>query len=90
MENIFNLFDLEKTKDVFDQVIPKEIFQRECLFLLGLVVADKAVNKEAIRYTMVSLWRLKEKVDFKEVGFNLFIIEFKETIDLERIREGRP
>lgn len=86
----FNLSDLEKTIDAFDQAIPEEISRREHLCLLGLIVVDKAVNKEAFRSTMVSLWRLKGKVDFKEVGFNLFIIEFKETIDLERIREGRP
>lgn len=61
----FNLSDLEKMIDDFDQAIPKEISRRERLCLLRLVVANKAVNKEAFRSNMLSIWRPKSKVDFK-------------------------
>lgn len=85
----FKLIDEQKTVEVCDQGIPKEISRRERLCLLGLVVSEKSVNKESFKSSMQSLWRLKGRVDFKEVGFDLFIIEFLETLDLKRIKEGR-
>lgn len=39
---------------------------------------------------METIWHLKGQIVFKEVGFILFIIEFKEILDLERIKDGRP
>lgn len=56
------LIDMEKTVEVCDQGIPKEISRRERLCLLGLVVSEKSVNKEAYKSSMQSLWPLKEKV----------------------------
>lgn len=32
---------------------------------------------------------MKDKVSFKEVGFNLFLIEFLDNLDLQKILEGR-
>lgn len=64
---------MEKVIDVFNQTMPKEISQRECLCFLGLVIADKLVNKEAFRSSMANLWQLKRYAAFKEVGLNLFI-----------------
>lgn len=51
----------------------EEIWKRKKLSLLGLVVADKLVHKEASRSMMIGIWRLKGKVNFKVVGKNLFI-----------------
>lgn len=54
------------------------------------MVSEQMVNKEAFKSTIQTLWRLKGKVSFKEVGFNLFIIEFKENLDLIRVQAGHP
>lgn len=35
------------------------------------------------------MWKLKGKVSIKEVGTNLFIFEFQETLDLEKVQNGR-
>lgn len=85
-----NLLDLEKPIDDFNQAIPEEISHREQLCLLGFVVAEKTVNKEDFKSTMLGIWQPKGKIDFNEVGFNLYILEFKNSFDLERIREGCP
>lgn len=50
---------------------------RPCL--VGLIVLDKAVNKEAyFKTTMLSIWKPKGWVHFREVGTNLFLIMFQE------------
>lgn len=36
---------------------------------------------------MIRVWKLTGKADFKEVGQNLFLIE---TLDLQKVHEGRP
>lgn len=33
---------------------------------------------------------LQGKVNFKEVGQNLYIVEFQDTRDLQRVQDGRP
>lgn len=53
-------------------------------------MADKHINEEAFSLTMQNIWKMKDKVTCKEVGFNLFLIEFQEVLDLQKIQEGRP
>lgn len=72
-----------------EPMVPEEIWRHKKLSLLGLVVADKLVNKEAFRNTMIGIWRLKGKVDFKEVGNNLFIFKFQENLDIQKVQKGQ-
>lgn len=58
--------------------------------LVGLLIADKVVNKEAFRTTMLDLWKLKSWVHFRVVGVNLFLFEFQNDYDLMRVQRGRP
>lgn len=39
---------------------------------------------------MLGIWKLRGKADFKEVGHNLFLIEFVETLDIQKVLQGRP
>lgn len=64
--------------------------RRERLCLLGLVIGEKAFNREAFRSTMQNLWRLQGRVDFLEVGNNLFVVEFQDKLDLLKVLVGRP
>lgn len=48
-------------------------------------MADKHINEEAFSLTMQNIWKMKDKVTFREVGFNLFVVEFKEASDLQKI-----
>lgn len=71
------------------QPISKEIHKREGLLLLGFVVADKLINKEALKNMMKGVWKLQGKVDFKDVVNNLFLIEFFKALDMLKVK-GRP
>lgn len=72
------------------QAIPKDIRKWKRLLLLGLVVTNKVINKEALRTMMKGVWKLRGTVDFKEVGHNLFLIGFFENLDIQKVQEGRP
>lgn len=39
---------------------------------------------------MKGAWKAQGKVKFKEVGTNLFLIKFRENLDLKWVQEGRP
>lgn len=39
---------------------------------------------------MLSVWKLIDKAYFKEVGHNLFLIEFFETLDIQKVQERYP
>lgn len=84
------LTEAERNATQIERGILEAISQREKLCLLGFMVSEQMVNKEAFKSTIQTLWRLKGKVSFKEVGFNLFIIEFKENLDLIRVQAGHP
>lgn len=85
----FKLTDEEKSALLQAQPILEEICSREKLSLLKLVVTERVVNNEALRSTMLVVWKLIGKADFKEVGHNLFLIEFFETLNIQKIQEGR-
>lgn len=36
------------------------------------------------------MWKLTSKTDFKEVGQNIFLLEFFETLNLQKVQEGCP
>ncbi|KAF5459069.1 hypothetical protein F2P56_023057 [Juglans regia] len=54
------------------------------------VVADKEVNRGALRSSLARMWQLDRKVIFKEVSKNLVLVELKERADKRRIMQGRP
>lgn len=72
------------------QAIPKEIRKQKRLLLLGLVVTDKVINKKVLRTMMKGGWKLRGTVDFKDVGHNLFLIEFFKNLDIQKVQESRP
>lgn len=52
-------------------------------FSSRLVIADKLVNREMFKTTMHEVWKPQGKVDFKEVGSNLFLVELKSPRPIE-------
>lgn len=59
-------------------------------YLIGLVVTEKNIDKEAFKTTMQNVWKPKGRIQFKEVGDNLFIIEFQHEQDNQKVKKGRP
>jgi hypothetical protein len=58
--------------------------------LVGRLRTDKKINKEAFQSLLSRLWRLVGRVSFKEIQENLWIIEFSDGVDRQRVLEGRP
>lgn len=57
--------------------------------LIGLIVGNKLINKEAFKYTMLWIWKPSGEIHFKYVGDNLLFIEFTNDQDLEKVKQGR-
>jgi hypothetical protein len=58
--------------------------------LVGKIRDDRKVNKEAFKTVLMRLWRIVGSVVFKEVEENLWVFEFSDKDDKERILAGRP
>jgi hypothetical protein len=58
--------------------------------LVGRIGEDRRVNKEAFRTVMTRLWRIVGTVVFQEVQENIWVFEFSDRDDKERIMAGRP
>jgi hypothetical protein len=64
--------------------------QRGDRCLVGKVGGDRRVNKEAFRTVLSRLWRTVGSVVFKEVQDNIWLFEFTDNDDKERVLDGRP
>jgi hypothetical protein len=63
-------------------------FGQACV--LGKLLSDRMVSKEKIRQSLEQWWLPEESISFKVLGENLFLIEFTNPKDKERVLEGRP
>ena len=61
---------------------------RNCL--VGGLLTDKKVNKEAFKNVLSRIWRVDGYVAFKEIQDNLWIIEFSDEKVKKRVMAGRP
>ncbi|KAF5453769.1 hypothetical protein F2P56_023489 [Juglans regia] len=58
--------------------------------LAAHVVADKEVNRGALRTTMSKVWKVEGQVSFKELGCNKFLVEFQNPLEKNRVLSERP
>jgi hypothetical protein len=58
--------------------------------LLGKLMSDRRIQKEAFKTLMSRLWKTVETVAFKEIQDNLWLLEFSNRADKRRVLEGRP
>lgn len=58
--------------------------------LLGRLMSDRRIQKEAFKAFMSRLWKTLESVVFKEIHDNLWLLEFANMADKRRVKEGRP
>ena len=61
---------------------------RLCLF--GKFLSDKAVNFNAMKTTLATLWRPMRGVKIKNLGQQLFSFQFYHDMDLERVISQGP
>jgi hypothetical protein len=58
--------------------------------VVGKLLADRTVGKEVIKTPLIRAWQPQKRVSFKNVGNNMFLIDFEEEVDKIRVMEGRP
>jgi hypothetical protein len=58
--------------------------------LLGRLMSDRRIQKEAFKTLMTRLLKTVEAVAFKELHDNLWLLEFSNVDDKRRVMEGRP
>ncbi len=61
---------------------------RACL--VGKLIADHIIDKDAIKPTLIRCWRPSRNTMFKALGDNIFLVEFENVWDKSRVLEGRP
>jgi len=58
--------------------------------LVGRIMSERRIQKEAFRTLMARLWKRAVNVLFKELHENIWLIEFSTEADKRRVMEGRP
>ncbi|XP_041009344.1 uncharacterized protein LOC121253392 [Juglans microcarpa x Juglans regia] len=85
-----SLIEQERNEVVIPFITMEKAVQQGQLCLLALIIAEKVVNKEAFKNTMTKIWRIERWIQFYEVGFNMFLIEFNKEEDRQCVINGRP
>ncbi|KAL5796491.1 hypothetical protein ACOSQ2_001311 [Xanthoceras sorbifolium] len=73
-----------------DEGLKAEGIRRLSLSLVGKIVSNREVNREAFRNTIASIWRTKSEVEVESIGVNLFVFCFGCFWDRKRVLEGGP
>jgi len=60
------------------------------LTLVGTIVGDRVINKNAVRNTILRFWNPKFGVTISDLHNNVFLFKFKSENDLRRIWFGGP
>ncbi|KAL5741836.1 hypothetical protein ACOSP7_028568 [Xanthoceras sorbifolium] len=71
-----------------DEGLKAEGIRRLSLSLVGKIVSNREVNREAFRNTIASIWRTKNEVEVESIGVNLFVFRFGCFWDRKRVLEG--
>jgi hypothetical protein len=58
--------------------------------LIERLMSDRRIQKEAFPMMMSRLWKTLDSVAFKEIHDNLWLIEFSNESDKNRVKDGRP
>jgi len=58
--------------------------------LIGRIMSERRVQKEAFKVFTARLWKTSGKVAFKELDDNIWLIEFSTEADKKRVQEGCP
>jgi hypothetical protein len=93
LSKLWENFSLTEEEDE-DFVVPKEAMVdldskgKRCL--VGKLIFDRVIGKETVRSKVTKGWRTEGYTDFKELGDNLFLINFEYESDKWQVLKGQP
>ncbi|XP_062145994.1 uncharacterized protein LOC133853965 [Alnus glutinosa] len=80
----------EKLGIIINEDDTADLCSKSGLCLIGRLLSERRVQKEAFQIMMSRLWQTLASVTFKEIHDNLWLLEFANESDRRRIKEGKP
>ena len=59
-------------------------------YLLGRLITDRLFNREAFKSSMLRLWGVTRGITVKDIGENLFVFQFTQAAERNRVLKGSP
>lgn len=93
LTKLWRAFSLSEDESLVVEAIEMEghninVRGRSCL--VGKLLADRTIGKDSIKSTLIRGWKPSGTTVFKNLGNNLFLMEFEHAWDKARVLEGRP
>jgi len=85
-----SLLEGEKTGIMITEDDTTDLRMRSGRCMVGRVMSERRIQKDAFRALMARLWKTSGTVVFKELHENIWLIEFSSEADKRRVQEGRP
>ncbi|XP_031260445.1 uncharacterized protein LOC116118597 [Pistacia vera] len=86
----FSLTEEEENDVVVSNKTIEDVAAKVKHCLLALLITEKNFSKEAFRSTMSQVWKLEGWIHFTDAGEKLFLLEFQNVTDLQKVLNGRP
>ena len=83
------LRDDENPSIVIESQSFSPLLQRRRSCMVGKLLTERFINKEVLKIPMIQAWKPIGSVSFKQLGPNLFLIDFENWWDKDRILEGK-
>jgi hypothetical protein len=90
MEGSMKLSEGEQTGILITEEDIAELSLKSGRCLIGRLMSDRRIRKEAFCTLMVRLWKMEGEVTFKELYDNIWLLEFSTVTDKRRVQEGCP
>jgi hypothetical protein len=92
LPNIWRKLSLsEESLEVEGTVLGLEnMVDRSQSCLVGKLFADRIIGRDIIKSTLIRGWKPSGTTIFKNLGHNMFLVEFENGWDKSRVLEGRP
>jgi len=90
MEGSMNLSEGEQKGILITQEDIAELNLKSDRCLIGRLMSDRRIRKEAFCTLMARLWKMEGEAIFKELFDNTWLLEFSTETDKKRVQEGTP
>ncbi|KAI8004921.1 Uncharacterized protein LOK49_LG08G03245 [Camellia lanceoleosa] len=80
----------KKDTVVVDELLTTSFSERAGLGLVGKVLTTRPFNVEAMKSTLMTVWRPAKGMDFHVIGVNLFLFHFHHVADKRRVLLNGP
>ncbi|KAK2639029.1 hypothetical protein Ddye_026824 [Dipteronia dyeriana] len=75
---------------LLDGILMNDAKKRLSLNLVGKILSNKMVNRDAFMRVVGKIWQVRHDVDIESIDGNMFSLQFIDEYDLERVIYGGP